>query len=299
MTSSFEFTPATRRTTKARIALAGPSGSGKTYTALITAGALGDRIAVIDTERGSAAKYAGNGGFTFDHLDLVTYEPQTLIAALASAGAEQYDVVIVDSLSHFWMGQGGMLEQADNAGKRSGGNSFAGWREMRPIERKMLGALLAYPGHVIVTMRTKTEWVVEPNDRGKSAPRKVGTKPEQRDGIEYEFDVVGEMDQENTLVVSKSRIQPLAGQVIRRPDESFGVTIRDWLADGDDAGEDVPEYVDRALELDDLDALRNLLAEVRRRRLDSAAVLAPDGTPTTLGELIVSRGHAVRAATDA
>ena len=230
--SAFTFAPATKATAKARIALDGPSGSGKTYTSLTTATVLaeGGRVAVIDTERGSASKYADL--FAFDTLQMHEFDPRRLVEALRAAGAAGYAVVVVDSLSHFWSGKGGMLEQADNAGKRYGGNSFAGWKEARPLERELIDALLAYPGHVIVTMRTKTEWVIEENDRGRKTPRKIGTKPEQRDGIEYEFDIVGDLDWENTLVVSKSRCSALAKAVMREPGPEFGAAVLAWLNDG-------------------------------------------------------------------
>src|SRR6185503_5236299 len=232
---ALQFAPATKRQAKARIALEGPAGSGKTYTALRLATGLGARIALLDTEHGSASKYADL--FTFDTLALTAYDPKTLIEALAAGGAGGYEVFIVDSLSHFWMGIDGMLEQVDRAAKRSaGGNSFGGWKEVTPIERRMVDAMLAYPGHLIVTMRTKTEWVIEENDRGKKVPRKIGMKAVQRDGIEYEFDIVGDLDQENNLVVSKSRCASLSGAVIRQPDEELGRTIRAWLDDGVEGG---------------------------------------------------------------
>ncbi|WDZ87216.1 ATP-binding protein [Micromonospora cathayae] len=290
------FTPATKAQAKARLAFAGPSGSGKTYTSLITGTALGGRIAVIDTERGSASKYADQ--FTFDTLQMHTYDPRQLVKALAAAGNAGYDVVIVDSLSHFWMGTGGMLEQVDQAAKRSGGgNTFAGWKEARPMERAMVDALLAYPGHVIVTMRTKTEYVIEENDRGKKVPRKIGTKPEQRDGIEYEFDVVGDLDLENTLIVAKSRCKPLAKSVIREPDEEFGQRILAWLTDGADPGMSVSEVARTALDpttgFDELGQLYK--AEEAAGRL-GAAVNDENGEPTTLGALLSRLGKARKPA---
>ena len=292
---NFNFAPATKAQAKARIAFAGPSGSGKTYTSLVTATALGGRLAVIDTERGSAAKYADL--FTFDTLTMHTYDPRDLVKALASAGAAGYDVVVVDSLSHFWMGTGGMLEQVDQAAKRSGGgNTFAGWKEARPMERAMVDALLAYPGHVIVTMRTKTEYVVDENDRGKKVPRKIGTKPEQRDGIEYEFDIVGDLDLENTLIVAKSRCRALAKAVIREPDEEFGQRILAWLTDGADPGVSVADVRTKALDPDTtVEELRQLYtAEEQIGRL-GAAIEDESGQPTTLGELLSRLGKARKA----
>jgi superfamily II DNA or RNA helicase len=113
--SALTFAKATKQAAKGRIALDGPSGSGKTYTALTVAQVLGHRIAVVDTEHGSASKYADL--FDFDTLTLDRYSPQILIEAFTAAGSAGYDVVIVDSLSHFWMGTDGMLEQVDKASR--------------------------------------------------------------------------------------------------------------------------------------------------------------------------------------
>jgi hypothetical protein len=300
VTTTFTFAPATREQAKARIALEGPSGSGKTYTALTLGTAMADRVALIDTERGSASKYAlgsrGNG-FTFDTLQMTKFDPRDLVGALAAAGQAGYGCVIVDSLSHFWMGQGGMLELVDNIGRRSGsGGNWGGWKEAKPHERAMIDALLAYPGHVIVTMRTKSEWVVQENDRGKKEPKKIGLKAEQRDGIEFEFDLVGDMDQENTLVVTKSRCPDLSGAVINRPTSDLAVTVLEWLSDGVEAP-DASVYVDSATGLTTVVAGRELYAEVERRRLLGAAMLHPaTGQPTTLGEYIIERGRQLRAA---
>lgn len=289
--TTFTFTPATKEASKARIAFAGPSGSGKTYTALITARALaaGGRVAVIDTERESASLYADE--FTFDTLNMHAYDPRDLVKALAAAGAAGYAVVVIDSLSHFWMGQGGMLEQVDHAAKRSyGGNSFGGWKEARPMERQMVDALLAYPGHVIVTMRTKTEWVVQENERGRKEPKKIGTKPEQREGIEYEFTIVADIDLEHTLVVSKSRAKPLADAVIKSPDEKFGEAVLEWLGNGK-AMPSVLDYRDAAIEPGaTVEELRELHKTVSGRGLLNAAVIDGTGESVTLGALIVQRG---------
>lgn len=293
MSSRFQFKPATKAQAKARVALDGPSGSGKTYSALTIAAELGAKVAVIDTERGSASKYADE--FTFDTLELDRYAPTDLTEALAAAGAAGYDVVVVDSLTHFWSGSGGMLEQVDQAAKRGyGGNSFGGWKEARPMERAMIDALVAYPGHVIVTMRTKTEYVIEQDERGRKVPRKVGLKPEQREGIEYEFDVVGSLDHENTLVVTKSRARALSGAVVTKPDASFGKEIRAWLDDGTEVVP-VEDLITQAMNpeatFEDLGALMGV---VRARHITGAPMLDGDGNATTLGAYITARGKALQ-----
>lgn len=291
----FQFAPATKEQSKARVALDGPSGSGKTYTALTIASALGTRIAVIDTERGSARKYANE--FAFDVLEMSHFAPTDLVEALAAAGAGGYEVVIVDSLSLFWSGTGGMLEQVDHASKRGyGGNSFAGWKEARPMERRMVDALVAFPGHVIVTMRVKTDYVLETNDKGRQVPKKVGLKPEQREGLEYEFDVVGSMDSDNTLVVTKSRARVLTGAVVTKPGLEFGLQIKEWLEDGT-AVEPVEDLITEAARPDaTFDELKALMGKVRARRLEGAPMLTPDGQAATLGAYIQDRGMQMRKA---
>lgn len=291
------FVPAVKRQLKARIALEGVSGGGKTYSALSIAHALGERIAVVDTEHKSSLLYADL--FTFDWLGVDRYGPDVLIEALAAASG--HDVVVIDSLSHWWMGTDGMLEQVDRAGKRSGGgNSFAGWKEMRPHERKMIDAMLAFPGHLIATLRTKTEWVIEENDRGKKVPRKIGMKAEQREGLEYEFTLVGQLDHDNNLIVTKSRCPALSGAVVNKPGIEFGTTLREWLNSGEADGPTVAELLERAVNPDATFAdLRALHTEADRLGRLGAAVSDEHGTPTTLGELIAGKGRAARAAEQA
>jgi len=295
---AIKFAPATRAAAKARIALAGPSGSGKTYTGLSLACRLADRVAVIDTERGSASKYVGLNGWNFDTLAPDSFSPQSLTEALAVAAGEGYGCVLVDSLSHYWMGVDGMLEQVDRktSASRSTASFSSGWKDMAPVERRMLDALVSYPGHVIATLRVKTEYVIEQNDRGKSVPRKVGLKPIQREGLEYEFDVIGDLDLDNTLTVSKTRIPMLHGATITRPGPELAETVRDWLADGVETVGPLA-YRAEALDVDATAAsLRDLLGRVRAANLLNAPVVDAQGNPTVLGDLIVARGRLLAAA---
>lgn len=229
-----KFKQAKKAQSSLRMALLGPSGSGKTFTALTIAKALGERVAVIDTERGSASKYAGDVA-TFDVLELESFSPDTYVEAIEAAAKEGYTVLVIDSLSHAWMGKDGALEQVDKVSAKSrSGNSFAAWREVTPMHNALVDAILRYPGHVLVTMRQKTEWVLEEDDRGKKVPKRVGMAPVQRDGMEYEFDVVGDMDHAHSLVVSKSRCPALADAVIRKPDGKVAEALKAWLDDGYD-----------------------------------------------------------------
>lgn len=222
------FIKATRKRSRLRIGLIGPSGAGKTWTALAIASGLGKRIAVLDTERGSASLYSGD--FSFDVCELQSFAPARYVAAIEDADREGYDVIVVDSLSHAWMGAGGALEMVDAAQKRSkAGNSFAAWREVTPEHNRLVDAILQAKAHVIITMRSKTEYVLEEDGRGRKVPRKVGLAPIQRDGLEYEFTVVGELDLEHNLCITKTRCQELDSAVIARPDAKLGRRLAAWL----------------------------------------------------------------------
>lgn len=248
----FVFQRAVRKQRKARIGIIGPSGSGKTFTALqIAKGLAGPngRIAVIDTENYSSSLYADQ--FDFDVLNLETFAPQTYTAAIRAAEQAGYDVLIIDSLSHAWSGKDGALEQVDRAAIRSrSGNTFAAWREVTPAHNKMVDAIVRAKMHVIATMRAKTEYIIEQvqrNGRTVHEPRKVGLAPIQRDGMEYEFDMVADMDLEHRFIVSKSRAPFLTDAVIDKPGPELGEQIREWL----DTGEAAEPAAERATTADE------------------------------------------------
>jgi energy-coupling factor transporter ATP-binding protein EcfA2 len=231
----FTFQKASKQQMKARVAITGPAGSGKTTNALLFAQRLaGDRgsIAVIDTERGSASLYSDR--FNFDTVDFVPpYDPRVLCEAIDAAAAAGYEVLVIDSLSHFWAGEGGLLEQVDAAS----GNKFAnGWKTATPIQNKMVEKILGYPGHVITTMRSKTAYVVE-NTSGKSVPRKVGQAPIQREGLEFEFTLVLDIDRDHSIGISKTRCAELETTTFLPGSEIHNLieTFTNWLSEGDAA----------------------------------------------------------------
>jgi hypothetical protein len=226
------FRPATRAQSKLRMALTGPAGCGKTYTALSLAGAFG-RVACIDTERGSAAKYAGL--FAFDVMELEQHDPEQYIEAIRAAVDFDYDALVIDSLSHAW---NAVLERVDAIAKRTASqNSFTAWRDVTPVQNRFIDAILSAPIHVIATMRSKTEYVMDTVERGGrtvSVPRKVGLAPIQRDQVDYEFDVVGMMDLDQTLYITKTRCHALTGMVIPQPSgDDLGALLKAWLSDGE------------------------------------------------------------------
>lgn len=230
------FQKATKTQSRLRLALCGPSGSGKTFTALNIAQHLGNTVAVIDTEHGSASKYADR--FDFDVCDLMDHHPAKYIEAIKAAAQAEYEVIVVDSLSHAW------FAECQLAGK-----SFDGWKDVRPLERALVDAMLSSPSHVIATMRTKTEWVMQEyvNKKGKTcvAPKKVGTAPIQSSGIEYEFDLSGELNLEHVLTISKSRCPELSNQEFLNPGQQVAEALNAWLTDGAPMPESGQQKCDR------------------------------------------------------
>jgi len=230
---TLEFAPATKTGTKARVALEGPSGSGKTWTSLLLAKQLGSKIGVIDTEHGSASKYATD--FQFQRLNLLPpFEPNRYVQALQAAARAGLDVVIIDSLSHEWDGPGGAREMVDKASERYGGNKWAAWNEVTPQHLRLIDSILRAPFHVIATMRSKMETEQQTNSQGRKEIVKLGMKAIQREGFEYEFDIVAALNTDHRIQVTKTRCHTLDGYTEDKPDMGeFGHRLRTWLADAE------------------------------------------------------------------
>ncbi|SNY42129.1 RecA/RadA recombinase [Pseudomonas sp. LAMO17WK12:I6] len=196
------FKKAERKQAKLRLALAGPSGSGKTYSALLLAQGIGGRIAVIDTEHGSASLYADIADFDTVELN-APYSPERYVEAITAAEQAGYNVLIIDSYSHEWTGSGGCLEANEKlAHQKFKGNTWAAWNETTPRHRRLTDKILTSSLHIICTMRSKTETV---QGEGKKI-LKLGMKSEQRDGTDYEFTVVLDLTHDgHTAMASKDR----------------------------------------------------------------------------------------------
>jgi hypothetical protein len=200
------FRRATKKQQRLRPALIGPSGSGKTWSALELATGLGGTIGMIDTERGSGELYAPHFVYEVDQL-APPFTPERYMEKVDEAESEGFDNLIIDSLSHAWIGQGGIVEIADRLGKGSK-SPFGGWLDASPMHNRLVDHLLDYPGNLIVTMRTKTAYDIQENERGKKAPIKIGMAPVQKDGLEYEFTVVFDLAViDHTATANKDRTQ--------------------------------------------------------------------------------------------
>jgi hypothetical protein len=245
-TSSSEpsFQKAQRIVKKARIGLCGAAGSGKTLSALKIASGLcaggssvsggGQRIAVVDTENNSSVLYADR--IDFDVLNIEPpFEIGKYIKAIHQAERAGYDVLILDSISHAWAGEGGLL---DTQGKLADGgmNSFTAWRKLTPQHNAFIDAMIRSKLHLIATMRSKMDYVVETNEKGKSVPKKVGLAPVQREGMDYEFDIVFDLDLGHNAQSSKDRSSLYDGRLVSKPDEKIGRQILEWLDRGQQPG---------------------------------------------------------------
>lgn len=232
---SFIFRKATKTQRKLRLALAGPSGSGKTYSALSIGCNLGKRVALIDTEGspdsgGSAELYADS--FDFDCVVLPSYSPTTYIEAINAACDAEYDVIIIDSLSHAWFGSEGALELVNKEmAKSRSNNSYTAWRNVTPLHNALIQSILHANAHVICTMRAKEKYVLEEDDRGRSKPKKLGLEAIQRDGMGYEFDMFCDMDIDHNMIVTKTRIG-LDGDVIKKPGKDLAIKLLTFLNSG-------------------------------------------------------------------
>lgn len=225
------FIKATKERAKLRAAIFGPSGAGKTFTSLRLATGIGGRIALIDSERRTASKYADR--FDFDVCDLGSQQHRIgdYVTAIRGAGEAGYDVLIIDSLTHAWQE---LLAEIDAIAKsKYRGNTWSAWSDGTPKQKALIDAILDFPGHVIATMRSKTEWTTEATGSGgKSAPKRVGLTPEQGKGIEYEFDMLFELSTEHILTVIKDRSGKFQDQCIPDPSEALGAEMAAWLDEG-------------------------------------------------------------------
>jgi len=228
---AIEIRKATKQKVKLRLALVGASGSGKTWSALKIAKGIGDKILIADSENGSADLYADQIGFDYDVAPITSpYTPAKYIEIITLAEKNGYDVLIIDSLSHAWAGEGGLLDQQGNKAEQTG-NSWTAWRTITPQHNELVEKMLGCKLHLIVTMRAKTEYAQEKDDKGRTLVRKIGLAPIQRDGLEYEFTIVFDITHSHTVSASKDRTG-LFDNVIEKPSEETGLRLKTWLDSG-------------------------------------------------------------------
>lgn len=278
------FQKATRHAVRLKIALAGPSGSGKTLGALALAKVLaGDagKIALIDTENGSASLYGDK--YNFDTLNLgPPYTSSRYLEAMEAAIEAGYQVLVIDSLSHQWSGDGGILSRKEEMDKRPGSNSYTNWATFTKEHTAFVGKLLQLPVHVVATIRSKQDYVLETNDKGKQQPRKVGMAPVQREGLEYEFSTVFDLQMDHRATASKDRTGLFGEDLIDLVKPATGKKLLAWLATG--------APIDPTTE-------RATIEQITRLRALSVHDAIDESVTLTVGSAI-ARGMAAGKATD-
>jgi hypothetical protein len=248
-----ELKQSNRNQAKIRIALQGPSGSGKTYSSLLLAyGICQDwrRIAVIDTEHQSAHLYSHLGEYNVLNLT-APYTPERYIEAITTCEKAGMDVIIIDSLSHNWDGDGGILDIHANMA----GNSFTNWSKVTPRFNALVQKILSSGSHIIATIRSKQDYVITEKN-GKSVPEKVGMKGIQKDGLEYDYTIVFELDIYNNTSCTKDRTRLFNSRIAFKIDETTGCKIMKWCKDGE--GYQTKELEDMIRSCKTIDELNNL-----------------------------------------
>lgn len=224
------FVKAERKRAKLRLGIMGPSGSGKTYGALQIAKGLGGSVFFIDTERGSASLYSHLLDFQVCELEN-DFSPQAYTKAIHEAEAAGASVIVIDSLSHAWEGQGGALDMVEAAtARQKSGNSYTAWREVTPHHRALVDAMLQSPAHIIMCLRVKTEYTLE-DVNGRKVPKKIGLAPIQRAGIEYESTTFFEVDDSHHAVTTKDRTGMFDSKRFQLSDK-VGADLKAWLDSG-------------------------------------------------------------------
>ena len=240
---------ATRKKVKLRLNLSAPSGAGKTYGALLLAkGLVGswDKIAVIDTENGSASLYEHLGDFNV--IDLAPpFSPERYMDAIDACVSGGMEAIIIDSSSHEWSGPGGCLEINEKlAQARYRGNTWSAWNETTPRHDAFVQKVLHCDSHIITCTRSKMETIMGEDKKIK----KVGMKDIQRDGWEYELTVSLSIDRDTHMTVaSKDRTELFEGKEPFKITEQTGVMIKDWCDKG--IVPEKPKEVDYISLLDD------------------------------------------------
>lgn len=226
---SFQAKKAQRSQVKLKMLLAGPSGSGKTMSALRMAyGITGDysKIVVIDAENNSASLYSHLGEyFTIDFTP--PFSPKRYVEAIKYASSQNIDVIIIDSISHEWDGEGGCLDILNKLGGK-----FTDWARVTPLHNSFIEAIKQCDKHMVLTSRTKSEHEISKDDKGKTKIEKVGTKLTQREGFEYELTIAFRINDRHLAEIDKDRTSIFKDDLPFLIDESIGKKIADWNNSG-------------------------------------------------------------------
>ncbi len=223
-----ELRKAQKSESKLRVGLAGTSGSGKTYSALLLASGMTswNKICVIDTENGSADLYDSLGAYNVITLK-APFSPERYIEALHAAEQAGMEVIIIDSITHEWDGEGGCLEQVEKLGGR-----YQDWGKVTPRHQKFIQAILQSPNHVITTVRKKQDYAMTQDTNGRLKVEKKGLKEITREGFEYELTLSFDIAQNHLATTSKDRTSLFMDKPDFKITNETGKTLSEWAENG-------------------------------------------------------------------
>ena len=259
---------AQRKQAVIKMAIQGPSGSGKTYSSLLIANGLckdWSKIGIIDTEYHSAHLYSALGPYNVLSLE-EPFSPERYIEAIESCERAGMKVIIIDSISHEWEGTGGILDVHGNMA----GNSFTNWSKLTPRHNAFVQKILQSPVHIIATIRSKQDYVLT-DKNGKMVPEKVGLKGVTRDGMDYEFSLVLDLDIKHQATASKDRTGLFMDKFAFAPSALTGERIRTWCM-GDELMEHIHKQIASAGTIPELRAILIKYPTLRDRTLNHSAL---------------------------
>lgn len=276
---ALELKKAQRTKAKLKLGISAPSGGGKTLGALLIAyglmkekypalpeNELWGKIAIIDTENGSGELYVGKeiANVKIGQYNAITLEPpfeaDRYIDAIKLCKKAEMEVTIIDSTTHLWAGEGGLLQKQGEIAKRTG-NSYTAWRDVTPQHNHFVDTMLQTDMHIIATMRSKVDYIQEKDGSGKTTIRKVGLAPIQKEGMEFEFTLFLDINTDHEAFVSKDRTSIYDQKTFKITPE-VGATLMRWLESGTDGAKMVVATSIKAADLSD--AVRGLKKEISK-----------------------------------
>lgn len=255
---------ATRKKAKIRLGLSSVSGGGKTYSAILIAkGLCGDlsKVAVIDSENGSADLYAHLGDYNVLPI-APPFTPERYIEAIKACEKAGMEVIIVDSISHEWDGKGGCLEIVESLGGK-----YQDWARVTPRHQAFIDAILHSSCHVITTVRRKQDYEMI-KDGNKVKVEKGGLREITREGFEYELTINLELDLHHNATASKDRTNLFMGKPAFVPGEKTGELIAQWCEQGEDAFEMVRPGSDWYNKVHECNSQKELVDLYQRNKSD-------------------------------
>lgn len=228
MTQPLQLRKAERKKAKLRIGLGGPSGSGKTYSALLMANGMApwEKIVMIDTENGSGELYSDLGPYNVITIT-PPFTPEVYIEAIRACERGEMDVVIIDSITHEWDGQGGCLEIVDKLGGK-----YQDWGKVTPRHKAFIDKILQSTCHIITTVRKKQDYDMVKTSDGKTRVEKLGMKEITREGFEYELTLNFELDIRHNAKAGKDRTGLFMDEPEVVIDQNIGKKLMAWANSG-------------------------------------------------------------------